>query len=731
MKLKKRLALTFVFISIIPFILGMFFMLFRSGETIQQNALGFLGEYANTIAGEVSTFFAEKRGFAQSCALYPEVQAMNWPLVTQAMESSLDKLSTIDAIETYMLVRPDGSYYRSDNLGNPALEGLVSAENEDPQAKPTLLTSRDYFERLVTQNPQGSYTTFVSDPNLSRSTGQKQIIVAAVIRTREGRNGGLFALMLNIGTVNSLLDMITRDIYTKFGSQVSLFLVSRSGMVAAIREYDPSLSRYVEKALHVNQDISTEDLSPAVAKTLQNLAETDNLYTLFKQENTRKPYIMARALVAETDYEVVLTIPERVLFGALYDMTFIALFFLIGTILILLVVIFILNTRIITPLTRTAAALYDISEGSGNLIQRLTVVGNDEISDVGIYFNKFMSTLQILITEFVDQERHIEKVSQELEQYSADIATEVSAIIANISRLYTQTNEQEGTVKEAIGAIQQISGSIDTLFYKIESQTAAITESSAAVHQMAANLASISKHSLRVKAMFQDLIAASEDGRHNLTSVDVLVQALAQQSSQLLDTNKVINAIASKTNFLAMNAAIEAAHAGIAGRGFAVVASEIGKLAENAAQQSKMIRDALKQSIATVTEIVSATANADNSFNRISQYITQVNTLIEEISLAMIEQEEGSRQVLEALELIRKNTLQIRDESAAMNTDSRSILKAMSDLEGASHQVQQSTQGIAEFTDNIDKTVTHIIEASYKNSSIVLELNELTVRFKV
>ncbi|MDR1302940.1 MAG: methyl-accepting chemotaxis protein [Treponema sp.] len=732
MKLKKRLAVTFTVISIIPFIAGMCFMLFRSGKTIRQNALGFLEEYANTIASDVSAFFAEKRGFVQSCALYPEVQAMNWPLVTQAMETSQDKLATIDAITTYMLVQTDGSYYRSDSLGNPALGGRVSADNEDPQANLTLVNNRDYFIRLVTQNPQGSYRTFVSDPNISRSTGQKQIVVAATIRTREGSNGGLFALMLNTGSLNSLLDTITRNIDTNFGNQVNLMLMSRSGMVASIREYDPSRAAYVETALQVNQDISSEDLSPAMANALQNLGEEENnQYTTFKHETTQKPYIMIRALVTGTDYEVVLTIPERVLFRALYDMTFIALFFLLGIILILLVVVFILNNRIVTPLTRTAAALRDISEGSGNLTERLTVVGNDEISDVGIYFNTFMSTLQTLISEVVQQERRIEKVSRELEQYSASIVTEVAAISTNISNLHTQTNEQEDIVGKAISAVQQISESIRTLSQKIESQTAGITESSAAVHQMAANIASISKHSLQVKTMFQDLITASEDGKHNLTGVNVLVQALAEQSSQLLDTNKVINAIASKTNLLAMNASIEAAHAGTAGRGFAVVATEIGTLAANATQQSKMIRDALKQSIATITEIVSATANADSSFNRISQYITQVNTLIEEISLAMIEQEEGSHQVLEALELIQKNTLQIRDESVEMNTDSTAILKAMSHLEAASHQVQQSTQGIAEFTGNIDKTVTHIMEVSYKNAGIVRELNDLTDRFKV
>ncbi|MDR2393128.1 MAG: methyl-accepting chemotaxis protein [Treponema sp.] len=731
MRLKKKLAFTFILISIVPFLLGMFFILSKSGETIRQNARGFLEEYAKTIASDVSSFFAEKLGFAQSCALYPEVQAMNWPLVTQAMEASLKKLSTVDAIDTYMLVRLEGSYYRSDNPGNPALEGLVSANNEDPQAKPTLLISRDYFEQLITQNPQGAYKTFVANPNLSRSTGQKQIIVAVTVQTPEGRNAGLFALMLNAGTLSSLLDEITGDIYTNFGSQASLFLVTRSGSVATVREYDPDRSRYVEKALQINEDITLANLSPPMVEALKDLQERGMRYTLFKHEETRKAQVMTRALVPGTDYEVVLTIPDQVLYAALYDMKFITLFFLLGIILLVGVATFILNTRIVTPIAHTAATLHDISRGSGDLTQRLTVIGNDEVAEVSTYFNTFMNTLQSLIQELMDQEVHIEELSQELEQYSAHIAMEVSAISTNISHLYEETDEQGLVINETTGFVRQITCSIDTLSQKIESQTAAIIQSSAAVHQMATNIASISQHSLQLKTLFQELISVSEHGKQNLTQVMVLVQALAQQSSQLVETNKVINTIASKTNLLAMNAAIEAAHAGIAGRGFAVVASEIAKLAENSARQSKLIRDDLKQSIATINEIVKASANTDSTFNQISQHITQVYTLVEEISQAMTEQTQGSSQVLEALELIQQNTLQIRDESAGINADSAGILKAMGHLETGSRQVQQSTRGIAEFTGNIDKTVTHITEGSNKNSRIVRKLRNLTAQFRV
>jgi CheY-like chemotaxis protein len=160
-----------------------------------------------------------------------------------------------------------------------------------------------------------------------------------------------------------------------------------------------------------------------------------------------------------------------------------------------------------------------------------------------------------------------------------------------------------------------------------------------------------------------DLEKASEVGRLGLNAVAADIQEIASESESLLEINSVMAKIASQTNLISMNAAIEAAHAGEVGRGFAVVADEIRKLAVSSGSQSKTISAVLKNIKSSIDKITKSTENVLGKFKAMDSGITTVAEQENKILIAMEEQEQGSKEVLQAINEVNKITNQVEEAS--------------------------------------------------------------------
>ena len=366
-----------------------------------------------------------------------------------------------------------------------------------------------------------------------------------------------------------------------------------------------------------------------------------------------------------------------------------------------------------------------------DLTKRIVVTTIDEISAIAARVNKFTESLQGMIKDVSSSADSLSTVGQMLSKNADEISSDVSDIHKDIDNLNLTVEEQSASVTETSASITQIARNIESLSLQIENQSAAVTQSSAAVQEMVANVGTISENISKASASLNELKSTATSGRDSINSVQDLVSKLITQSDSLLETNSVINNIASQTNLLAMNAAIEAAHAGEAGKGFAVVADEIRKLAEDSSKQSKAIAAGLKATIEQIRNIAAATKTADDAFETVASKISSVAALSSEIDLAMHEQNEGSRQVLEALRDIENVTVQVRDGSAEMNEGAATILKEMTRLSGVSRDVQERSSSIAQATEAINGAVSEIVENSEANTEAINVLARVTGRFRV
>ena len=198
--------------------------------------------------------------------------------------------------------------------------------------------------------------------------------------------------------------------------------------------------------------------------------------------------------------------------------------------------------------------------------------------------------------------------------------------------------------------MEQITVTIDKLKGHVDNQSASVSQSSSAIEEMLANIQSVTQTLVKNAGNVKELIESSEVGRSGLRGVAEDIQEIARESEGLLEINAVMENIASQTNLLSMNAAIEAAHAGEAGKGFAVVADEIRKLAENSGEQSKTISSVLKKIKDAIDKITKSTESVLSKFEAIDGGVRTVSDQEENIRNAMEEQGEGSKQILEAVE---------------------------------------------------------------------------------
>jgi methyl-accepting chemotaxis protein len=564
----------------------------------------------------------------------------------------------------------------------------------------------------------GITTDYLFDP-FTHTIGGNTIVIAnlaAPVKDKE-QLVGVIGIVLEISRIQAIAEEIK-----PFGDGYA-FVFSSSGVIAA----HPDISRLGKNMQETEIDTFGTSLNTAVNAVTDGKRAT---FSVPSSKGTIHYYAIPFNIGKNPKpWTLMVGVSRNTVMAPVYRMVAIVIAIGVFTMLLMSAGAILVARSFSRPIAYTMTVLKDIAEG--DLTKEIVVNSKDEVGDLARLVNSTVGNIRSLVLAIKKDAGILAEEGTELAANTTETAAAVNEIAVNIQGVKKQVDAQFASVGGTGVAVQRITTGIEALSDKIQKQSEHVSLSSSAVEGMLANIQSVTQTLIANVDNMRRLAESSDIGRGGLREVSGDIQEIARESEGLLEINSVMQNIASQTNLLSMNAAIEAAHAGEAGKGFAVVADEIRKLAESSGEQSRTISGVLKKIKGAIDKITKSTDAVLQKFEGINEDVRQVTEQETIVRDAMEEQGEGSRRILATMGGLQEMTGGVKSGAEAMKGESLAVIKEDETLGRITNEICASMEEMAAGAEQINTAVHHVNDISGRNKEMIETLEAEISRFKV
>ena len=391
-----------------------------------------------------------------------------------------------------------------------------------------------------------------------------------------------------------------------------------------------------------------------------------------------------------------------------------------------LVIIFGLTGR----MKHASNVMEEISE-EGDLKHRIDITILDDFGVLTTSINGMIEKLSGMIKGLFDSTENVSYTSKIINASVFNASTAIDDFSHSLEMINSNSSEQNKLVLEADKNISRLAKSVKTIKEHLVEQVDSVATISSSVTQMTANIGSVAETAEKARESAEILTMKSQEGRASIENAIATMQAIQKSSAEVQEFVNIIKNLASQTNLLSMNAAIEAAHAGQFGAGFAVVAEEVRNLAESSAKSARNIQQHIEEMIITIDNGVETINSAGQSFNEITQKVEETANFVGEISAAMEEQKVGAAETQQATITVVDAVHAVNELAATQTDDATKVREFMRTVVSASESTLKAVQDGSIATMHLKESVHDVKDSATSNTQSVEVIENQVGLFKV